>query len=52
MNVIRKDVDALNAILTVQISQADYQPKVKATLEKHRKTAKIPGLDQVMFLCL
>lgn len=43
MNVIRKDVDALNAILTVQISQADYQPKVKATLEKHRKTAKIPG---------
>jgi trigger factor len=43
MNVIRQDVDALNAVLKVQIAPADYQNKVKATLEKHRKTAKIPG---------
>lgn len=43
MNVIREDVDALNAILKVQISPADYQGKVKAKLEKQRKTAKIPG---------
>ena len=43
MNVIREDVDALNAILKVQVAQEDYQSKVKASLEKYRKTAKIPG---------
>ncbi len=43
MNITRHDVDALNAVLKVRIEQADYQSKVKATLEKHRKTAKVPG---------
>jgi len=43
MNVIRQDVDALNAVLKVEIAPADYQVKVKNTLEKYRKTAKIPG---------
>ncbi len=43
MNVIRQDVDALNAVLKVEIAAADYQDKVKTTLEKYRKTAKIPG---------
>jgi len=43
MNVIRQDVDALNAVLKVEIAPADYQVKVKTTLEKYRKTAKIPG---------
>lgn len=43
MNVIRHDVDVLNAVLKVQISAEDYSQKVKSTLEKYRKTAKIPG---------
>jgi trigger factor len=43
MNVLRQDVDALNAVLTVKINPEDYQPKVKATLDKYRKTAKVPG---------
>ncbi len=43
MNVTRQDVDALNALLKVEIVPGDYQDKVKATLEKYRKTAKIPG---------
>lgn len=43
MKVTRQDVDALNADLKVEISPEDYQPKVKAALEKYRKTAKIPG---------
>lgn len=43
MNVTRQDVDALNAVLTVKIEQADYQSKLKNTLENYRKTAKIPG---------
>lgn len=43
MNIIREDVDALNAVLKVQVAPEDYQSKVKATLDKYRKTAKIPG---------
>lgn len=43
MNVIRQDIDALNAELKVKVAPEDYQNKVKATLEKYRKTAKIPG---------
>lgn len=43
MNVIREEIDALNAVLTVKISSVDYQLKVKNALEKYRKNAKIPG---------
>jgi len=43
MNVIREEVNAQTALLTVQVSPADYQGKVAATLEKQRKQAKIPG---------
>ncbi len=43
MNILREDVDALNAVLKVQISQEDYQSKVKNELEKYRKSAKVPG---------
>jgi trigger factor len=43
MNITRQEVDAQNAVLKVNISPADYQGKVKASLEKYRKTAKIPG---------
>ena len=43
MNVLRQDVDALNAVLTVKINPEDYQPKVKSAVEKYRRTAKIPG---------
>jgi trigger factor len=43
MNVIRQEIDVLNGLLVVQIDAQDYSQKVKNTLEKHRKTAKIPG---------
>ncbi|MEY3238159.1 MAG: hypothetical protein RI883_2260 [Bacteroidota bacterium] len=43
MNVIRQDVDALNAVLKITIAPEDYHKKVSAILDKHRKTAKIPG---------
>ena len=43
MNITRENVDALNAILRVEITPADYADKVKSTLNKYRKTAKIPG---------
>ncbi len=43
MNVVREDVDALNAVLTVEVKPEDYQEKVKETLNNYRKTAKVPG---------
>lgn len=43
MNVVREDVDALNAILRVEVSPEDYQENVKKTLNDYRKNAKIPG---------
>ena len=43
MNVVREDVDALNAIIKVEVSPADYETRVKDTLAKYRKDAKIPG---------
>ena len=47
MNVIREDIDALNAILKVKVSPEDYASHVKGALEKYRKTAKIPGFRPV-----
>lgn len=43
MNVTRQEVNAETALLTVQVSPADYQGKVAASLDKYRKQAKIPG---------
>lgn len=43
MNVTRQEVNAETALLTVQVSPADYQGKVTASLDKYRKQAKIPG---------
>jgi len=43
MNVTQQKVDAVNAILTVQLKPEDYTNKVKVVLEKHRKEAKMKG---------
>ena len=43
MNVTRKDVDALNSVITVDISQEDVAPKVEQVLNDYRKRADIPG---------
>ncbi len=43
MNIIREDVDALNAVLKVEVAPADYEGKVKETLDNYRKNAKVPG---------
>ena len=43
MIVTRENVDAVNAILKVQISPADYENKVKAGLDKHRASMKMTG---------
>ena len=44
MNVTRKDIDQLNAILTIQVEKADYAEKVEKSLRAYRKKANIPGV--------
>jgi trigger factor len=43
MNITRNNVDALNAVVTVEVSKADYAPKVERVLADYRKNASIPG---------
>ncbi|PCJ25659.1 MAG: trigger factor [Flavobacteriales bacterium] len=43
MNITKEKVDDLNAVIKVQLNQADYQEKVDKILKDHRKKATIPG---------
>ena len=43
MNIVRKDLDQNNAMLTVCIEKADYAEKVEKNLRDYRKKANIPG---------
>jgi trigger factor len=43
MNIVRKDLDQNNAVLTLSIVKADYAEKVDKTLRDYRKKANIPG---------
>ncbi len=43
MNITKKDIDSLNAVLTVEISKDDYAANVEKVLANYRKNANIPG---------
>ena len=43
MNITKKEIDKLNAVLTVEVSKGDYFEKVEKVLNDYRKTANIPG---------
>ncbi|PKQ43736.1 trigger factor [Confluentibacter flavum] len=43
MNITRENVDALNAVVKVDIAREDYITKVEKILTDYRKTANIPG---------
>ena len=43
MNITKENVDALNAVVKVEILAADYQDKVATILQDYRKKADIPG---------
>ena len=43
MNIIREDIDELNAVIKVKIVAGDYLPKVKSALRDYQKKATIPG---------
>ena len=43
MNITRNNVDALNAVITVEVAKNDYAEKVDKVLADYRKNASIPG---------
>lgn len=43
MNITKKDIDVLNAVLTVEVDKKDYQLKVDKILKDYKKTASVPG---------
>ena len=43
MNIIKEDIDALNAVVKVAIVADDYQAKVDQVLVDYRKKSDIPG---------
>jgi len=43
MNIVRKDLDKNNAVVTLRIEKVDYAEKVDKTLRDYRKKANIPG---------
>jgi trigger factor len=43
MNITRENLDALNAVVKVDIAKEDYSDKVEKILLDYRKTANIPG---------
>jgi len=43
MNITKENIDELNAIVKIDITQDDYQNKVEEILQDYRKKANIPG---------
>ena len=43
MQITKEQIDALNAVVTVEISKDDYNEKVEKILNDYRKQANIPG---------
>jgi trigger factor len=43
MNIVKEQVDSLNAVLKVHISKEDYEPNVQKTLTDYKKKARIDG---------
>ncbi len=43
MNIVKEQIDDLNAVLKVHISKDDYEPNVKKTMTDYRKKARFDG---------
>lgn len=43
MNITRNNVDALNAVITIDVAKADFAENVEKVLKDYRKNANIPG---------
>jgi len=43
MNIVRKDLDKCNAIISVEVVKEDYDEKIEKSLKEYRKKASMPG---------
>lgn len=43
MQIIKENVDSLNAILKLQVKKEDYQPKINQALNNYRKKVELKG---------
>jgi len=43
MNIVKKEIDTLNAQITIKLEPSDYQPVVDKVLKEHARKANIPG---------
>ncbi|MFZ9848152.1 MAG: trigger factor [Flavobacteriales bacterium] len=43
MNITQEKIDDLNAVLSVEVQEADYREIVEGALKKHQRTAKMQG---------
>lgn len=43
MNITKKDIDTLNAEITIKVGPADYESKIKEGIKKVQKQANMPG---------
>ncbi len=48
MNVSQQNIDNVNAVITIEITKADYQEKVDKALRTYRQKATIPGFRKGM----
>ena len=48
MEVVKKDIDKLNAELTIKIVENDYKKQVEDSLKRYRKQANMPGFRKGM----
>ncbi len=46
MNIVKENVDNLNAVIKVSIEAADYAESVESKLKDHRKNAQVKGFRQ------
>lgn len=43
MNIVKENIDELNAVLRVKLAPDDYQPYIEKTLKDYQKKVKMPG---------
>ncbi len=43
MNITKENIDALNAVIKINITPDDYKERVNNVIKKYQKTANIPG---------
>jgi len=43
MNIVKTDLDPLNAVVKITVDRTDYESKVNTVLSEYRKNANIPG---------